>query len=143
MVLLAKDIMDRNLLTVDEETDALSVAKKMTGAHKGYAVLTKGENGAIAGIVTEWDFLEKVVATGVSPGTIRVKEIASPIVHACFPDTPTDEVAETMARFGIRRVVVRANDRAAGVVTSRIVIGAFREYIDKLTAQIAGFHASG
>ncbi len=143
MVLLAKDIMDRNLLTVDEEADALTVAQKMAAARKGYAVLTRGPNATIAGIVTEWDYLEKVVAPGASPAAVRVKSIASPMVHACFPDTPTDEVAELMARFGIRRVVVRAGDQAAGVITSRSVIEVFREYVDKLTAQIAGFHASG
>ncbi|HYB62811.1 MAG TPA: CBS domain-containing protein [Thermoplasmata archaeon] len=140
MVLQAKDIMDRNLLLVDEETDALSAARKMVAARKGYAVLTRGGGATIAGIVTEWDFLEKVVVAGIAPETIRVKEIGSSTVQSCLPETPTDEVASTMAQLGIRRIVVRSGDQVVGLVTARHVIGIFRQYIDKLTAQIAGYH---
>jgi len=140
MVLQAKDIMDRNLLTIDEEADGLSVARKMVAARKGYAVLTRGPTAKIAGIVTEWDFLEKVIAAGIPPESVRAKDLGSPTVHACFPETPTDEVASMMATLGIRRVVVRSGDQVAGMITSRQVIGIFREYIDKLTAQIAGYH---
>jgi len=140
MVLLAKDIMDRNLLTMDEETDALTAARKMVAVRKGYAVLTRGGATTIAGIVTEWDYLEKVVAAGVAPTSVRVKEIGSTTVQSCLPDTPTDEVATMMATLGIRRIVVRSGDQVVGMITSRHVIGIFRQYVDKLTAQIAGYH---
>lgn len=139
MVLQAKDIMDRNLLTVDEETDALAAARRMTAARKGYAVLTRGPAAQTAGIVTEWDFLEKIVAAGVAPASVAVKTIASTNVQSCTPETPTDEVASTMAQLGIRRMVVRSGDRVVGVITSRHVIATFRQYVDKLTSQIAGF----
>jgi len=141
MVLQAKDIMDRNLLLIDEETDALSAVLKMVAARKGYAIVTRGPAAKIAGIVTEWDYLEKILAKGLAPATVRLKELGSEIVHACFPETPTDEVASRMAELGIRRIVVRSGDQVVGVITSRQVIGAFREYVDKLTAQIAGYHA--
>jgi len=139
MVLQAKDIMDRNFLTVDEETDALTVARKMVAARKGYAVLTRGGAATIAGIVTEWDFLEKVVAAGVPPASVRVKEIGSTTVQSCLPDTATDEVATLMATHGIRRIVVRSGDQVVGMITARQVIGVFRQYVDKLTSQIAGY----
>jgi len=141
MVLLAKDIMDRNLLTLDEETDALTAARRMLAARKGYAVLTRGGTATIAGIVTEWDYLEKVVAAGVAPATVRVKEIASAAVQSCLPETPTDEVATLMATHGIRRIVVRSGDQVVGLITSRHVIAVFRQYVDKLSSQIAGYHA--
>ena len=141
MVLQAKDIMDRNLLTVDEETDVLTAAQKMVAARKGYAVLTRGSGAALAGIVTEWDYLEKVVAAGVPPATLRVKQIGSPTVHSCLPETPTDEVASMMATLGIRRIVVQAGDQVVGMITSRQVIAVFRQYVDKLTSQIAGYQA--
>jgi CBS domain-containing protein len=141
MVLQAQDIMDRSPLTVDEETDALATAKRMVAARKGYAVLTRGSAASLSGIVTEWDYLEKIVATGVAAASVPVRSIASPNVQSCAPRTPTDEVASTMAQLGVRRIVVRSGDQVVGVITSRQVIGGFREYIDKLTAQIAGYHA--
>jgi CBS domain-containing protein len=141
MVLLAKDIMDTNLLTVDEETDALSCVRRMVAARKGYAVVTRGGPKTIAGIVTEWDFLEKVLAAGVDPAQVRLKEIASATVQSCAPDTPTDEVASTMASLGIRRMVVRSGNEVVGVITSRQLIARFREYADRLSSQIAGYQS--
>ncbi len=139
MVLQAKDIMDRTILTADEETDALTVSQRMVAARKGYAILTRGPQSALAGIVTEWDFLQKIIAAGVPPASVPVKSIGSGDVQACGPETPTDEVVTMMAQRGIRRIVVRSGDRVVGVITSRHVVSIFREYVDKLTAQIAGF----
>lgn len=141
MVVAAREIMDTNLLTVDEETDARSVAQKMVAARKGYAVVTRGGPTTIAGIVTEWDYLEHVVAPGVDASRIRIREIASTEVHSCAPDTPTDEVASRMSTLGIRRMVVRSGNQVVGVITSRHLIGIFRQYIDRLTSQMAGYQS--
>lgn len=141
MVLLAKDIMDTRPLTLDEATDALACARRMVDARKGYAVVTRGGPTTIAGIVTEWDFLEKVVAAGREPSTVRLGEIASPAVQSCSPETPTDVVATTMAELGVRRLVVRSGEDVVGVITSRQLVRTFRQYIDKLSAEIAGYHS--
>ncbi len=142
MVLRAKDIMDSNLLTVDTETDALSCARRMVAARKGFAVVTHGGPTTVAGIATEWDFLEKVVAAGRNPAEVPMKEIASTDVRGCSPDTPTDEVVTTMASLGIRRLVVRSGDQVVGVITSRNILSIFRAYIDRLSSEIAGYHST-
>lgn len=141
MVLLAKDIMDKSIQTVDEQTDALECARRMVAARKGYAVVTRGGPTTIAGIVTEWDFLEKIVAPARDPAKTPIREIASTHVQSCSPETPTDEVATTMAELGIRRIVVRSGEEVVGIITSRNLIRTFRQYIDKISAEIAGYHS--
>jgi CBS domain-containing protein len=141
MVFQAKDIMDTNLLTVDEGTDALSCARRMVAARKGYAVLTRAGTIGVVGIATEWDFLEKIVARGLEASKVRMKEIASPELRSCAPDTPTDEVAATMADLGLRRMLVRSGDQVVGLITSRNLLASFRQYIDRLSTEIAGFQA--
>lgn len=138
MVLLAKDIMDRNVLFAPAGLDARSAARQMVGARKGYIVL-QDDAGRVAGIVTEWDFLEKVLAPGRDPGSVALREIGTSVVHACAPETPTDEVVATMAHHGIRRMMVRSGDRVVGIITSRTVLAHFREYVDRITAEIAGY----
>jgi CBS domain-containing protein len=140
MVLLAKDIMEKAVLTVDEGVDALSCARTMVDQHKGYAVLTRGP-GTLAGIVTEWDFLSKIVAPGRDPSQVRVREIATAQIDSCAPDTPTDEVVATMSERGIRRMVVRSGDRVLGIITARTVLRMFREYVDKVSSEIAGYQS--
>jgi CBS domain-containing protein len=139
MVLRAKDIMDSAVLTVDEASDALACARTMAAQHKGYAILVRG--GTIAGIVTEWDYLAKVVATGKDPAHLRIGEIASATVDSCAPDTPTDVVVQTMADKGIRRMVVRSGDQVLGVITARNVLRMFRAYVDKVSSEIAGYQS--
>ncbi len=139
MVLVAKDIMDANVLELDESTDALTCARTMATRHKGYAVVTR--SGAIAGIVTEWDFLAKVVATEQNPAKLLLREIATPKVDSCAPDTPTDQVVAEMAGRGIRRMVVRSGDRVLGVITSRDVLANFRQYVDKVSSDIASYQS--
>jgi len=143
MVLLAKDIMDRNLLTMPDTTDAWTCALKMVEARKGYAIVTRDGPGRPAGIVTEWDFLEKVVARGADPKAVRLAEISTPTVHSCAPDTPTDEVATQMASLGVRRIIVRTGDQVVGIITSRHILSVFRQYIDKLSAEMAGYQSQG
>jgi len=141
MVLLAKDIMEKAVLTVDEGVDALSCARTMTEQHKGYAVLMRSP-GVIAGIVTEWDYLAKVVAAGKDPAQIKVREIATAVVDACAPDTPTDQVVAMMAGKGIRRMIVRSGDQVLGIITARTVLRMFREYVDKVSSEIAGYQTT-
>jgi signal-transduction protein with cAMP-binding, CBS, and nucleotidyltransferase domain len=140
MVVKAREIMHTDLVTADPATTALACAQRMVEAHKGYAVLLK--EGRMEGIVTEWDFLAKVVARGVDPATTPVMSLASTPVATCDADTPTDEVVARMAREGIRRMVVMHAGRVVGMITSRDVIQAFKPYIDKISADISGFQPS-
>ena len=140
MVLLAKDIMEYAFLTVDEETSAYDCARQMVDQHKGYAVVSRTNKPY--GIVTEWDYLSKIVALGADPHTVKVREIASQVMHSCTPETPTDQVVSQMASHGIRRMVVRSGDQVVGIITSRMVLQRFREYIDKVSSEIAGYQSA-
>jgi CBS domain-containing protein len=140
MVLLARDIMDSKVLTVPGTTDALTCARIMVGERKGYAVV-QSPDGTIAGIVTEWDFLERVLAAGKDPAQVAVRDLSSPIIRPCTPETPAEDVVATMASEGVRRMVVRSGDRVVGIITSRDVLAMFRQYVDKLSSEIAGYHS--
>lgn len=142
MVQRAKEIMDSNVLTVDAATDALACARTMVERHKGYAVVTQGSPPRVFGIVTEWDFLAKIVAAGTDPAGVRAVDLASSTVHACSPETPTDEVVATMAKYGVRRLLVMTDEGVVGVITAKNVLAIFRAYVDKLTSEIAGYQSN-
>lgn len=142
MVLLAKNIMDAAILAMDDATDSLTCARAMVAQRKGYAIVTHGGPKTVIGIVTEWDFLEKIFVTGKDPSQVLLKELASANPHSCAPDTPVDEVVSTMAKLGIRRLVVRSGDQVVGVITTRNILSTFRQYVDKLSSEIAGYQSS-
>jgi signal-transduction protein with cAMP-binding, CBS, and nucleotidyltransferase domain len=140
VVVKAREIMHTPVLMVDPAITALDCARRMTDAHQGYAVLVK--DGRMEGIVTEWDFLAKVLARGIDPAATPVASLASTPVTFCDADDPTDVVVERMAREGIRRMVVTQGGRVLGMITSKDVIQAFKPYIDKLSADISRFQPS-
>lgn len=140
VVVKARDIMHADVLTVEPATSALDCARRMATARKGYAVLIQG--GQLQGIVTEWDFLAKVVAQGADPAATAVSAIASSPVLSCDADTPTHEVIERMAKQEVRRMVVIQQGRVVGMITSKDVIRAFRPYIDRISADISGYQPS-
>lgn len=132
--------MHTDVLTVESSISALDCAHHMIEAHKEYAVLLKG--GQMQGIVTEWDFLAKVVDRGVDPASTPVGSLASTPVASCDSETPTHEVIERMAREGIRRIVVTRAGRVVGMITSKDVINAFKPYVDQISADISRYQPS-
>ncbi|RLI45673.1 CBS domain-containing protein [Candidatus Bathyarchaeota archaeon] len=109
------DIMTKKVVRIDTDMTALEVARLIV-KHKieGFPVT---ENGKPIGIVTGWDLLTKVIAKGLDPSKVKVKEFmtASPIT--CSPDDSVLEAAKLMAKYGIKRVPVVENNRVVGIFT--------------------------
>ena len=138
-MLRARDLMHTDLLLLEANTPALEAARQMATAHKGYALVAHA--GLPSAIVTEWDFLSKVLGAGRDPATVPITEIASSPLVTLDAETPTDELVAAMAARGIRRMLLTSGGRVVGIVTSKEVLQAFQEYIDKLSADIARLHA--
>ncbi len=132
--------MQADVLTADPAMSVFDCARRMVDAHQGYTILLT--DGRMQGIVTEWDFLAKVVARGADPSKTPVGSLASSPVASCDVETPTHEVVERMAREGIRRMVVTQGGRVVGMITVRDVIRAFKPYVDRISADISGFQPS-
>ncbi|MFP3211036.1 MAG: CBS domain-containing protein [Thermocladium sp.] len=137
MVLYAKDIMKKYTKQVDGGLTALDGAKIMAEDHVGFLIIR--EEGKPVGIVTEWDYVSKIVAKGIDPSKVLLRDIMTKPLTYIDPNTPTDQVATLMAQKGIRRLPVIDNGELVGVVTSRDILRIFREYVDKITTLIASF----
>lgn len=140
MVLRAHEVMHTDVLTVEGNLSVLDAAKLMVQSRKGYAIVTEG--GKPLGIVTEWDFLEKVMSKELDPKAVAIRDIASKPLVSCGKDTPTDEVVEIMVSRGIRRLIVVDNDKVVGVITSKDILGIFKKYVDQISSIVARFSAS-
>ncbi|MEM0272428.1 MAG: CBS domain-containing protein [Thermoprotei archaeon] len=140
MVLKAKEVMHTDFLMVNAELSALEAAKRMAYAHKGYVIVSEGNKPI--GIVTEWDFLEKVIAREVDPKAVSIRELASSPLIACDKDTPTENVVELMVSKGIRRLIVMEKEAVVGVITSKDILSIFKKYVDEISSIVARFSAT-
>jgi signal-transduction protein with cAMP-binding, CBS, and nucleotidyltransferase domain len=140
VVLKARDIMTKDFIILDASTDCLSAAKRMAEHHKGFVIVSR--QGKPAGIVTEWDFLEKIVAAEVDSRSVKLESVMSDPLVYCDMETPTEEAIQLMVEKGVRRLLVREGENVVGVITSRTVLEIFKRYVDEITALVARFSST-
>src|SRR5712692_6564886 len=115
MVLVAKDIVEKDFLSLPRSTSALEAARQMKARSNGFVIIASGSGPE--GIVTEWDFLAKIMADGKDPAGVKLADI--------------------MTQKGIRRVLVISDHKVLGVITAKTMLARLKEYIDRVSSQIA------
>jgi CBS domain-containing protein len=111
----AKDIMKNQVVTVDAAMSVMDTAKIMDDAGIGCVVVI--ENNIAIGIVTERDFVKRVVSRGI-PLTTTIKKIMSSPLIVVNPDENIWEVAELMKQRRIHKVPVVHQNLLVGMVTA-------------------------
>lgn len=110
-----KDIMTPQVETLPPEASVLDAAQLMDSAEIGAVPVCDGPK--ILGLVTDRDITIKVIAKGLDPNQVQVRDIlSSPIIYA-FEDQTVAEAAEIMEVSQIRRLVVLNRQKSlVGVV---------------------------
>jgi len=121
-----KDFMTKDVLTVDANKTVLEAAALMSKNDVGDLVVM--ENDLPVGIVTERDFVRRVIAIGKSTGT-KVSEVMSTPLRVIDPEAPIKEAARRMVNKGIRRLVVIKDNKLVGIITATD----FARYLGKKT----------
>ncbi len=136
MVLVAKDIVEKDFLSLSRNTSALEAARQMKTKSHGFVIIASS-NGVPEGIVTEWDFLAKITAEGKDPGEAKLGDIMTSNLVSVDGNEGIDQVAQIMTQKGIRRVLVISDHKVLGVITAKTMLSRLREYIDRISSQIA------
>ncbi|MBI2127034.1 MAG: CBS domain-containing protein [Thaumarchaeota archaeon] len=111
-----KDIMTKNVVTVEPEDRALNAAVKMR--EKGIGALMVVSKGSPVGILTERDLVRKVIAAKKDPKSTRVADIMSKPLVTTTPNTSVREAAKKMMINDVRRLPVVANGKLVGIITA-------------------------
>ena len=135
MVLIAKDIVEKDFLSLSRNTSALEAARQMKAKGNGFVIIASG--GSPEGIVTEWDFLAKIMAEGKDPAGVKLGDIMTNNLVSVDGNEGIDQVAQIMTQKGIRRVLVISDHKVLGVITAKTMLSRLKEYIDKVSSQIA------
>jgi len=108
----------------------------MKSSRHGFVIVANSE-GRPQGIVTEWDILSKVVAEGKDPKNVKLEEFMTKDLITIKPDMGIDELSLFMSVKGIRRVLVVHDGKILGIITSRDVLASLKDYVDRVSTQIA------
>ncbi|MEM5882227.1 MAG: CBS domain-containing protein [Candidatus Aenigmatarchaeota archaeon] len=126
MVVKLKDIMSTTLNTIDENKNIIDAAKKM----KKVSSLLVKRKGKIYGIITDTDIVKKVVAKGLDPKRVKVKQIASTPLITLDENEDVRKASYVMIKNGIKRIVVTRNGKVVGIVTATDIARYIPDYLD-------------
>jgi CBS domain-containing protein len=128
------DIMTRTVEFIDPDATVKEAAELMGELDVG--ALPAGSEERIDGVLTDRDILYRVVARGLDPSRVRVRDVLSRPVVACGEDDTVTAAMDMMAANHLRRMPV--ND-AAGRVSGWITLGdlARKLLVDSDTLQTA------
>ena len=110
-----KDIMTKNVVTIDVNQTAFEAAELMSS--KGIGCLVVTDNAVPVGIVTERDFVKRIVATRCS-FDVKLSEIMSKTLITVDPDASIKEAARLMSSNKIRRLPVLKGKTLVGIVVA-------------------------
>ena len=110
------DVMTTLVEFIAPEASVKEAAEMMGELDVG--ALPAGSAGRAEGIVTDRDILYRVVAAGLDPNQVRVRDVLSRPVVACAEDDTVQSAMDAMAANHIRRMPVQdAAGRVIGWVT--------------------------
>lgn len=110
------DIINKEVVTVDENDSIVDIAKLMSGTKSSYCLVMR-EN-KVVGIITEKDIVRRVVAEERDPSQLKAVDIMSAPVIAVASDTELEDAVMLMAKNNIRKLAVLDDeDRLIGVIT--------------------------
>jgi CBS domain-containing protein len=105
----------RGLLKVEADASILQAVEQMVEANVGSLLVT--ESGEVTGIVTERDYLRRVVVEGRTDRETPVREIMSSPLIVVTPQTSVDECMALMTNRRIRHLPVVDAGEVAGIVS--------------------------
>ncbi len=115
MAEVVRDIMTKEIVTIDEGETVLEAARIMS--QRGISSLIVVKDGVPKGIITERDFVKKVCAKQLEASAIKIGTLMSRIRTVADPDTPIQVAVQRMANQGIRRLPIIQEGKVVGIVT--------------------------
>ena len=122
-----RDIMEKNVVTIDSEKSCLEGAKLLKEKHISFLVILKDKNPA--GVVTERDYVRKLVLKEKNPNDTPLSEIMSPKFRSVEPGTKIEDAVQKMLNNDIRRLIVLEDGKLVGVITQTDLTGFLRSKI--------------
>ncbi|HSB38588.1 MAG TPA: CBS domain-containing protein [Gaiellaceae bacterium] len=105
----------RAVLKIGADASVLEAVQQMVEANVGALLVADGDG--VAGIVTERDYLRRVVVEGRTEKETSVREIMTSPLVVVTPDTSVDECMALMTERRIRHLPVVAEGEVVGIVS--------------------------
>lgn len=120
MPLLVKDVMTKNVITIESSEPTKKVADVMGKYDIGCLIVM--DDGKPVGIITERDMIKRVLLQFRDPRITRVDDIMSTPLIALTPETTLNEALQLMNERRIKKLPVVEDHQLIGLLTLTDVV---------------------
>jgi signal-transduction protein with cAMP-binding, CBS, and nucleotidyltransferase domain len=110
----------RTIISVDLKTKAKDAARLMAEKHIGSLIANR--DGLPFGIITERDFMEKIVGKGADASKVTVGEIMTAPLATIDASASLVDASRKMVEKRVKRLVVTDHDNIIGIISQTDVI---------------------
>lgn len=135
MTTLRDLVKDRKVYSVEAGRTVLEAARYMMEHNVGAVPVLR--NGNLAGILSERDIMNRVVAVGRTPGTTTVSEVMTANPRAVGADESIEECLFIMREFGFRHLPIVDGKDLKGLVSLRDILMQQAAEIERQTRRAA------
>jgi CBS domain-containing protein len=118
----------RKPLTIGIMASIQEVAKIMKENRIGSVIVT--DDKGIAGIVTQRDFIEKLLAEGKNLKDLKITNIMSQPVALIQAEEDVSKAFEFMKILKVRRLAVMDDSELVGIITTNDIVNNMVEYVN-------------
>ena len=119
---LRQVVEGQTLVSALADTTVRAAAISMASNNVG-AILVVDAAGKLAGLFTERDVLNRVVAQGLDPDSTQLSTVMTAELQTASPDKPLAHALHMMFEGGFRHVPVVEDGRPVGMVSARNALG--------------------
>jgi CBS domain-containing protein len=109
--------MVKDVIYISSDASIKEVADLMLNKSVGSVIIL--DNNKPIGIITEGDFIRRVIAQNKDPNKTIVKEVMSQPLITIGPNASIGEVEEIMTRHGIERLPVIEDGKLVGIIAEQ------------------------
>lgn len=109
-----------DVIIASPDTTVRETAVLMSQANVGSVIVKSGSD--VMGIFTERDVLQRVVAQGLDPATVKLEEVMSSPVRSCTLSDDVSQVATRLTSEHIRHLAVIEDGALIGMVGLRDIM---------------------
>lgn len=117
MALIYDLVKDRRIYSIDADATVLEAARFMMEHNIGALPVLR--NGGLAGIFSERDIMNRVVAIGRMPGTTKVFEVMTANPKSVSTDETVENCLFLMREFGFRHLPIVDGQELRGLISLR------------------------
>ncbi len=126
-MIFVKDVMSKDVITAESKDTVKKAAEIMAKKNIGCLVITKGKKPY--GMLTERDFLRKVIAVKRNYEEVKVEDVMHVPLITVNQDVSIIKACELLQQKSFRRLPVTKNGKLIGIVTETDLTRALRNML--------------